>query len=332
VKVLVTGGAGFLGSWLCRLLSERGDIVVSFDLRATDSPDVSNEIGNILDLPTLVGVLRRDVDAIVHTVALADDNAHSLATYTINVFGMINLLEAMKLAGVRRAVIVSSQAAYQVVQSEPITEDHAVFSSEAGSPAGHYGASKAAADLIALTYFSYDGLDLRIVRLSSLYGPGMQSDMYIRSMVENAVGNKPTRFRSGADMRRDYTYILDAVDGVIRALKADPRDLAHRVFNVSSGRVVSTKELAETIRRIIDSADIVVGPGLTETERSDLKTRGVLDLSLARDELGYQPRYDLEGGIRAYVEYLRGEIASREKLLEHKTAAQAPLPAGETQR
>ncbi|MBI3969124.1 MAG: NAD(P)-dependent oxidoreductase [Chloroflexi bacterium] len=305
--VMVTGGAGFLGSTLCRLFAERGDDVVVFDQRpGPNAPRIRTRIGPVHDLSALVRAIRdHGVRRIVHTVAILDGEENPYATYLTNVMGAINVIEAVRLERIERAVLISSEAAYHATEQNPMNEDHRIFRSSEGSPGGHYGASKAAADLIALTYASQNGLDLRVVRLSSLYGPGMSTSMYIRPMVEGVVAGRPVRFESGGDMRRDYTYYLDAAQGVMRALDADPARLEHRVFNIASGRTVTVSELAEIVRRVEPQADITVGPGLTGNEASLVRTRGTLDLSCAERELGYRPEYPLERGVRVFIDALR---------------------------
>ena len=306
--VLVTGGAGFLGSHICRILRARGDAVVNFDIAKypDDTLGIVNSPGQINDLPAVIRACRTHaVNGIIHTVALQASNDIPYSTYLINVFGALNVLEATRLAPVGRVVLCSSEAAYQATASEPMNEDHPVFSSSEGAPAAHYGASKAAADVIALTYFSYDGLDVRVCRLSSIYGPGMRASMYIREMVENAVAGIPTRFASGGSMRRDYTHVLDAADGIVRAFDADGTRLRHRLFNIASGRTVTAGDVARVVRSVVSTADIEIGAELSARERQAIKTRGTLDISRAETELGYRPRFDIESGIRQYVETLR---------------------------
>jgi UDP-glucose 4-epimerase len=241
-------------------------------------------------------------------------NANPFSTYLVNVMGAVNVLEASRLCSVERVVLISSEAAYHVVQREPIDETHPIFAPEMGSPTGHYGASKAAADIIGLTYSSWNNLDVRVVRLSSVYGPGMTADMYIRTMIENTAAGKPVRFATGGDMRRDYTYILDVVDGILKALDAASDRLTQRTFNISSGETVTSSYVAQIVRELRPNADIRIGSGLSIEERSSIRSRGDLDLAAARRILGYEPHFPLKEGIASYFAALERQSRARSEV------------------
>ena len=317
--IMITGGAGFLGTYVTRMLAERGDRVVIFDAAGTapelavlTAPFEQNIVrvrGQILDLSSLLRCVQQyNVERIFHAAALYDP-PYSLEdpaiTFQVNVNGTINVLEAARFLGVKRVVHSSSIAVYAPRQYEPINEMHPILLPSAGNPLGPYGASKAAAEIVGLTYYSTNGVDFVALRNSAIYGYGMRYPMYIKPMIENSLRKQPTRFASGGDMRRDYTHVKDIAQAVLKALDAPASALTQRVFNIGSGTMHSATQVAETVRSLLPQADIEIAAGLSELEQSDMRARGILDLTAARQQLKYEPAYSLEAGIRDYIEMFR---------------------------
>lgn len=317
--IMITGGSGFLGSYVARMLAERGDRVIVFDaagpapelaiLTAPFEQQIVRVRGQILDLSSLLRSLQQHrVERIFHAAALYDP-PYSLEepalTFQVNVNGTINVLEAARFLGLQRVVQSSSIAVYAPRQYEPIDELHPIHLPSAGNPLGSYGASKAAAEIAGLTYYSSNGVDFIALRNSAIYGYGMRYPMYIKPMVENSVRKLPTRFTTGGNMRRDYTHVKDIAQAAIKALDVPASTLTQRIFNIGSGTMHSATQVAETVRNILPEADIEIGAGLSELEQSDMRARGMLDLTAARQQLKYEPRYSLEAGIRDYSEMYR---------------------------
>jgi len=322
--IMITGGSGFLGTYVARSLAERGDRVVNFDavgpaplLAAITAPFEQQIVfvrGQVLDLAGLVRAVQQyKVERIFHAAALYDP-PYSLEdpaiTFQVNVNGTINVLEAARLLGAQRVVQSSSIAVYAPRQYEPIDERHPISLPSAGNPLGPYGASKAAAEIVGLTYYSTNNVDFVALRNSAIYGYGMRYPMYIKPMVENSLCGQPTRFAIGGDMRRDYTHVKDITQAVIKALDVAPSALTQRVFNIGSGTMHSAAQVAETVRTIIPNADIEIGAGLSELEQNDMRARGTLDLTAARQQLRYEPQYTLEAGIRDYVKMFEGSTST----------------------
>jgi nucleoside-diphosphate-sugar epimerase len=313
--IMITGGSGFLGTYVARVLAERGDRVVVFDaagpvpelaaLTAQFERQIVYVRGQILDLSSLLrGVQQHRVERIFHAAALYDP-PYSLEepalTFQVNVNGTINVLEVARFLGLQRVVQSSSIAVYAPRQYEPIDELHPILLPSAGNPLGAYGASKAAAEIVGLSYYSSNGVDFIALRNSAIYGYGMRYPMYIKPMVENSVRKLPTRFATGGDMRRDYTHVKDIAQAVLKALDVPASTLTQRIFNIGSGTMHSATQVAETVRKILPEADIEIGAGLSKLEQSDMRARGMLDLSAAQQQLKYEPLYALEDGIRDYI-------------------------------
>jgi len=318
--VMITGGSGFIGVYLMKALMDGGARVVNYDLappgpalqkyldEAADGDNLVYQRASILDLPDLIATAKdRRVDKIVHMAAFfdpAESNRRPCFTYQANVMGTINILETARLMDVSRVVNISSIGVYPRKQYEPMDEKHPMFILGAGH-GSHYGASKAAAELIGQAYCENNGVSYVSVRFSGVYGFGMRYSMFIKDMIENALNRAPTKFKSGGDLTRDYTYVKDSVNGVIRALNAKDSDLVSRTYLTTSGQLYSGTQIAEIVTKLIPGADISIGSELNEFEKKDMAKRGLIDISLAKKELGYEPQYSIEEGIREYIETLK---------------------------
>jgi len=317
--VLVTGGYGFLGSHVSHALAARGDRVIIMDMdQGTEQTrkilePVRDRLrfvnGSITNLPLILSTVRAyGVQSVVHAAAVCHAQALLDQAYTafeVNTAGTINVLEAARLLDLDRVVYVSSVAAFAARQYEPLDEAHPIFDSKRGHPAGPYGASKAAAEIFGMAYRDAYGVDFVALRPAGIYGYGMRIPMYIKPMVENPLTGRPCTFSTGAGLRRSFTYVKDCVDAVLRALDANSSKLQRRVFVIAEGEMYSIETVANLVRRLIPGADITVGAELTEYEQRRLEHSGELDITAAREQLGFSPRYSLEDGLRDYIETYR---------------------------
>ncbi len=313
MTVLVTGAAGFLGSHVMAALAGAGRDATGFDVAAPGAealavaPTLRDRLvqGQVTDAARLFDVCcGEEIDAVVHTASLVGIESslqQPSATYQTNVMGFVNLCEAARQTGMRRLVLISSNAVYHAGSRETLAETDAVFSVERGNPAGHYGTSKMMQEAVALAYATSYDLDVVILRVTAIYGFGMRAPLYIKPMVENAVRGTPTRIASGGPMKRDYTYVHDCADAILLALDA-PRNVAgSRVLNVSAGCVHTAAAVAEVVRRIVPGADIEIGAVLAPAEAESAKMRAPLDISAAHTTLGWSPRWTIEAGVADYA-------------------------------
>lgn len=317
---LVTGGNGFLGRYICARLAHGGRQVISYDMTPANLEaefildPVKDQItyvrGQVTDLSRVMATCQRyAIREIVHAAGFVDVEGaaeQSNFTYQVNTFGSIVMFEAACLQSVRRVLLISSDAVYQACEREPIGEGHAVFSPVNGSLAGHYGASKLAAEIIGLTYADQAGFDLVVLRPASFYGFGMQRSLYIKPFIESAVMGQSCHIPSGAEMPRDYTYVDDVAEAVMKALDAEAKQLTQRVFNVSGGRSYRAEEVVELILQLLPKAQLSIGKGLTAFEERSRMAHGCLDISQAQIALDYRPQYDLSAGLQEYIKTLRG--------------------------
>ena len=219
-RALVTGGRGFVGAWLCRALAERGVEVTSFDRRGPHErpstlamlgldDDVAEREGDLLDGELLrTTLLDGEIDSVFHLAAetiVGTVKADPVAGWETNVRGTWTLLEACRAAGVQRVVVASSDKAYGAHEELPYREDFAL------RPTAPYEASKAAADLIARSYWPSFGLPVAVTRFANIYGGG---DLNFSRLVPEAacaaVDGRPPVLRSDGSPMRDLLYVEDA--------------------------------------------------------------------------------------------------------------------------
>ena len=323
--VLVTGGSGFIGSYILRRLAERGDTVINYDVREP-GPEVAWVLrpvadhirfasGGVENWGDLVAAVRAyPPDAIIHTAAVVNTvllaKRPSLAM-TINTGGTFNVLEVARLFGIKRVVCFSSIGVLPSVQYQPIDVNHPVFLATEGPGSSFYGAAKAASEAFCWAYHQSFGVDFITLRPSAVYGFGMHWPLFIKPMVENSVRGLPTRFEKGREFPRDYTHASDVAQLVVKAVDIPANTVRDRVFYAATGRpLVTAGKLAEVIKKLIPGADIEIGSGLSEADMLEIRYRGVLSVENARKQLGYEPEFgDIEKGVANYIQVYRNYLA-----------------------
>ena len=303
---LVTGGRGFVGAWLCRALLERGIAVVSLDRRTPrERPstldligiegEVAEEAGSLLDRGLLDRVLaEHDVDTVFHLAAetivgtVRDDPEGAFDT---NVRGTWTVLEAARARGVERVVFASSDKAYGAHDELPYREDFAL------RPTAPYEASKAAADLIARSYWPSYGLPVAVTRFANIYGGG---DLNFSRLVPEAAcaaidGRAPV-LRSDGSPIRDLLYVGDAAAAYLAIADSLGRDdVRGEAFNAGGERPYSVLEIVAAITRIAGTGvePDVRGSGSPDGEID----RQYVDASKLRERCGWEPAVGLEEGL-----------------------------------
>jgi UDP-glucose 4-epimerase len=323
--VLVTGGAGFAGSYVVRQLVDDGHPVVVYDLAnyRTESrmvigeriDDVAVEQGSIDNWPAVLSAVQRHRPrAITHLAGIMDVallDRHPLLALKVNVEGTCNVLEAARLLDVERVVVFSTIGVHGRKVYEPMDGDHPTITAREG-PLGAYSAAKLSSEAFAFAYNQAFGLDTRIVRPSALYGFAMSwfAPNYIKNIVEPAVLGEPVRLKAGGRVPRDYTHAADLA-GLVSAILAGP-DEADRLFYAATGRPLRTGgDVGRIVKMLIPEADIEIEDEWTDSDRAELKIRGRISIDNAREQLGWEPRFvELEDGIADYIERLRAYIAA----------------------
>lgn len=314
MKVLLTGGAGFLGAYIFNALRSAGHDVHVYDRAhvmpnlASVAPDLAGvlSLGEISDVAALSAVCEEvKPDAVVHAAArvgfepsLEDPGGF----YQTNVLGFVNVCEVARKHEVKKVVLISSNTACHAGVGSVQKETDPAFSVSNANPSAHYGTSKMIAEAIGMSYSQFHGIDFLALRIAAVYGFGMRTPLYIKPMVENAVDGLKTVFATGGRMKRDLTHVLDVSRAVARAVDYEgPYAGRSHVVNVAAGNLVSPAEIAEIVRHTVNGADIEIGDALTPLEEENVKSRVPLDITLARDLLDWTPQFQIRQGIAEYA-------------------------------
>jgi nucleoside-diphosphate-sugar epimerase len=313
-KILVTGASGWLGSAIVETLLKRGDAVVAVDLGV--SPSIAALAARDQRLTTIVAdlgewhqVMRlfeaHRPDAVIHSAAIVGVIQAAdipIKAQRVNVEGAINLFEAMRLSGVKRVIHISTEETYGDFLSPVIDEDHPQ------KPLSIYGLTKLAAEHYGRVYSREHGLECINVRTCWVYGPHLPRLRMPRTFVEAALRDEPFHQADGGNLAVDQVYIDDTVAGALLAL--DKPKHKYDAYNIATGVAPTLRATAEAVNRAIPGARITVGDSGPYHHGGKVLSavKGALNISRARTELGYEPRYDLQRGIEATI------AATRERM------------------
>lgn len=301
MKILVTGGAGFLGTHLCRALNEAGHELKIIDLK--ENPEFPTVVADVRDTERMLEEVK-DVDAVFHLASLieAGESVEEPAKYTdYNVMGTISVLEAMRQNGVKTFIFSSSAAVYGEPLNVPIKEDDRTM------PINPYGMTKLAMEALLSSYcqaHSFTGIALRYF---NLYGPEEhhqpETHAIPRFIKQIQEGSEVTVWGSG-EHQRDYIHIRDIVDAHLKALdfsQSDPNVGRYHYLNLSTERPSSVLDIVNIISETLGKeANIKHFP-----PRPGDPLVLVADASKARELLGWQAKVHLEEGLRETVEYFK---------------------------
>jgi UDP-glucose 4-epimerase len=299
MRVLVTGGAGFIGSHVVDALRAAGHVAIVFDTRGVrNDPDAMR--GDILDAPAL-GRAVTGCDAVVHLAAAADVDAveaDPTMAENVNARGTLHVLQAARAAGVGRVIYASTIWVYSDSGTRLVDE-----ATPLAAPAHLYTATKLAGELYCRAYESLYGLPCTILRFGIPYGPRARPTAVVPSFVSRAMDGEPLTVNGGGEQRRRLVYVEDLADGVVRALAPVA---AGRTYNLVGDADVSVLEIAETVRDLIGEVEIVHAAG----RAADFAGVQVSGARAAR-ELGWCATTPLRDGVSRYVDWERERRRAR---------------------
>jgi UDP-glucuronate 4-epimerase len=308
--ILVTGGAGFIGSHLTRRLLGRGDSVTALDdfndyydparKRRNVAPFVDGRgyrlvEGDIRDA-TLVDRLFRDggFDAVIHLAARAGVRpslAEPILYEDVNCIGTLRLLEAARAHGPEVFVFGSSSSVYGINRKVPFAEGDVI-----DHPISPYATTKRAGELLCFNYHHLYGLKTSCLRFFTVYGPAQRPEMAIHKFTDLLARGERIPMYGDGSSRRDYTYIDDIIDGVVAALDAG---LGFEIINLGGADTTSLLDLIHWI-----AAELEVEPAIEylPDQPGDVPTT-YADVAKARRLLGYSPKVPIREGLKRFVEW-----------------------------
>src|SRR2546425_5714590 len=309
MRVLVTGGAGFIGSHLCEFLLRRGARVICMDNFITGSPE---NVAHLQGLPDFT-LVRHDVteyidvegplDWVLHFASPASPRDYlELPIQTLKV-GALGTHRALGVAKAQRArfLLASTSEIYGDPLVRPQREDYWGHVNPVG-PRGVYDEAKRFAEALTMAYHRAHGVDTRIVRIFNTHGPRIRVNdgRAIPAFVTQALTGRPLTVFGDGSQTRSFQYIDDLIDGIWRLMQAPVTD----PVNIGNPQEMTLLELAKRILRLAGSQSEIVFRPLPE---DDPKVRQP-DITRARRLLGWEPRVDTDEGLRLTIEWFRGKV------------------------
>ena len=312
MSILVMGGLGHVGSWVAFEFAKMGKKVIIADVAADQfdkmgldyleevRENLTLENVDVLDFHTMVEVVSKyacDLEGMIHGVAVIAGptfQERPFKNISINTVGVLNALEVCRILGIKKFVNLSSGAVYGDAPGGQ-NEETPFKATDL------YGATKIANEVFALQYGATYGLDVRNARLYFVYGPGkLPSRMHLlyQAMFGALEGMSGVASPNGGDQQLDWTHVRDTAQGIVKLFVAE--GMQGRSFNISSGKAVFHREIVNLVQSFVcRDTGMTLGPGF-------FVNRGApLDISRAREELGYEPKFDdIRDGIADYGAWL----------------------------
>lgn len=315
MEILVTGGAGFIGSHTVEALLARGERVIALDNFNTyydperkhrniapfiDNPNFRLVHADIRDRATLEHLFTTEpIRRIVHLAAMAGPrpSVENPGLYEdVNVKGTLNLLELAVKQGVQHFVFASSSSVYGRDAQVPYKEE-----ARTDKPLSPYAATKKMAEVLLYTFYYLYGLPITALRFFTVYGPKGRPDMAVYLFTDWIARGQPVRLYGDGTQGRDYTFVSDTVSGILAALD---RPSGYQVYNLGNSSPQSNAHLIKIIE-----AELGTTAEIKElTYPSSDPPLTWADITAARRDLGYNPQTPLEEGVHRFVEWYRREV------------------------
>lgn len=310
--IVITGGAGFIGSHLAEELLVQGNKVICIDNldEYIYSSSLKRENIALLSVYSAFRFIEADIrdknllrqimirfgcDAVIHLAAYAGvrPSVQDPEKFMdVNVNGTLAVLEAMRKANVHKLLFASSSSVYGNTTKSVFQENDA-----ADQPISPYAASKRAAELLMYSYHALYGIDVTCLRLFTVYGPRQRPEMAIRKFVKRVMSQQLIELYGDGNTYRNYTYVTDAVQGFLKALEHLG---GYQVYNIGGQKAVNLNEVIEIIETLTGMKSRVV----YKPEQAGDMRHTAADISKAREYLSYQPLVTLETGIGQVIEWL----------------------------
>lgn len=319
--ILVTGGAGFIGSHLCERLLKEGNKVLTIDnfndyydpsIKRSNIEEIKNTCkenhipvdnfvvfeGDIRDKNFLKEVFSNKIDSIMHLAACAGVRPsieNPSLYYDVNITGTVNLLEKCRESNIKQFVFASSSSVYGNNEKVPFSESDRV-----DNPISPYAATKKSGELLCHTYHHLFDMNIACLRFFTVYGPRQRPDLAIHKFTNLILEDKEIPFYGDGSTSRDYTYIDDIVTGIVSSINyVDREEKIFEIFNIGGDKTISLIEMVTTIEETLGKKaklnKMPMQPG-------DVN-RTCADISHSREIIGYEPETRFKDGIEKFVEW-----------------------------
>lgn len=323
-RILVTGGAGFIGSHLCEYLLQKGFNVIALDnfndfydpaikreniheiervIRETGLPQnifqvVEDDIRNKQSMDELFA--RETPEIVIHLAAMAGVRpsiANPELYYDVNVTGTLSLLEVCRSYGVGKFIFASSSSVYGNNDRVPFAESDFV-----DHPISPYAATKKAGELLCHTYHSLYGIDMACLRFFTVYGPRQRPDLAIHKFARLLADGHELPFYGDGSTQRDYTYIDDIIDGVYKSmLWVTAGEKRFDVFNLGESQTITLNHMVKTLE---EAMGVKAKLNRMPMQPGDV-LRTYADITKSKQKLGYNPSTDFQQGIKRFIKWFR---------------------------
>jgi UDP-glucose 4-epimerase len=305
-KIVITGGAGFIGSHIAEEAAKENEVIIIDNLDDYYSPNLKQQNleillanpnvcfieGDITDLNLVRKVIDDTVDYVFHEAAQAGVRISVEDPFkpnNVNVLGTLNVLKVSLDAGVERVINASSSSVYGKVQYLPFDEAHPTM------PVSPYGVSKLAAEHYCRVFYEVYGLPTVSLRYFTVYGPRMRPDLAISIFTRKMLANETITVFGDGEQTRDFTYIDDIVKVNRRLLETAAAD--GHTMNVGGGQRITVNDLIAHLREITGSTSEVV---YSDKQKGDAE-HTMADVGLARELVGCRPETKIEDGLKLYT-------------------------------
>ncbi|HOW15066.1 SDR family oxidoreductase [Methanosarcina sp.] len=312
-KIVITGGAGFIGSHIAESLAKDGHEIVIVDnldpyysvaLKKRNTNIVLNS-GNatfinadVTDLDKIKDVIDSTVDYVFHEAAQAGVRISVEDPFKpndVNVLGTLNVLKASLDSGVKKVINASSSSVYGKVKYLPFDEQHPT------EPVSPYGVSKLAAEHYCRVFYEVYGLPTTSLRYFTVYGPRMRPDLAISIFTRKMLANEPITVFGDGKQTRDFTYIDDVVEANKRLINNKLTD--GKILNIGDGNRISVNDLIENLRSITGSTSEIIYAGKQKGDTEDT----LANIDLGNKLIGYKPLFDIHKGLNKFVDWFKNE-------------------------
>lgn len=314
MKILITGAAGFIGSHLCEALIKDHEIVGLDNF--CDFYDIKIKRNNLLKLAKYDNfqIIKADIrnqseledifsrnkfDFVIHLAAMAGvrPSIADPVLYTeVNINGTVNLLEQCKKHGIKKFMFASSSSVYGNNKKVPFAESDSV-----DLPISPYAATKKACELICHTYHNLENISMVCLRFFTVYGPRQRPDLAIHKFARKILSNEVIPVFGNGTTKRDYTYIDDIIDGILKSIDFVNNSCCYEIFNLGESKTISLSKMIKTIE---NSLGKTARKEILPLQPGDVD-QTFADISKAKKLLGYKPKTNFKNGIDIFVDWLR---------------------------